>query len=285
MAGLAGLGASCAQAEELAADGTSLADRTAAGTTGEAMSGAAGSRGEGSATHGSATAGTGGGSSGATGRSAAGGGALTGAGGFGGAGGLAQDGGIAGAAGKGTGSIDAGADRRESGGSPEAASDAGPTCSKGCALKVEYQNVVSPPEPMTNTVRVRIDIVNAGTNDVLLTDVVVRYWFTDGAVLSDKIVCYYTAGSCNDITTKIVAVNPARPKADRYLEIAFVAAGSLVAGADTGTISVGVQHVSTNAAPYDQSDDYSYGADQPNLVEWPKITAYVGKSLEWGIEP
>ena len=76
----------------------------------------------------------------------------------------------------------------------------------------------------------------------------------------------------------------ARTHADRYIELSLMSAGTLDPGGHTGTISVGVQH--TSGGPlYDQTDDYSYGPNQPAFVDWPKITAYIGGALVWGTEP
>ncbi len=163
--------------------------------------------------------------------------------------------------------------------------DAGSTCSTGCLLKVQYENVITPPEPMTGTVRVRIDIVNTGTKSVALTDITARYWFTDPGGNGDKVMCYYAQVGCSAIVAKFAPVTPARRGADRYLEIGFAASGNLAPGDHTGTVSLGIQHASVGGAPYDQTDDYSYGANQPSLADWPKITAYVGKTLMWGAEP
>jgi hypothetical protein len=162
--------------------------------------------------------------------------------------------------------------------------DGGATCATGCSLKVQYQNSTSPPEPMTSTVRVRVDLFNAGTTNVALADVTVRYWFTDAGGSGDKATCYYAPDGCPTITTMFGTVTPARKGADRYLDIGFSGAGNLAPGAHTGTISIGVQH--TSGGPlYNQTDDYSYGENAPNLVDWPAITAYVGKNLSWGVEP
>jgi len=163
--------------------------------------------------------------------------------------------------------------------------DAGSTCGAGCTIKVQYENVVTPPEPMTSTVRVRIDIVNAGTKSVALTDITVRYWFTDPGGNGDKLTCYYAEDGCSAIVTKVATVAPARRGADRYLEIGFTAPRILAPGDHSATISLGVQRASSGAPQYDQTDDYSYGANQPSLVDWPKMTAYVGRSLIWGTEP
>jgi len=158
-------------------------------------------------------------------------------------------------------------------------------CSQGCTIKVQYQNDVTPAEPMTSTVRVRVDVLDAGIQSVRSSDVTVRYWFTDPGGVGDKVTCYFTQGGCSDITTRFVAVEPARRGADRYLEIAFTAATTLAPGDHTGTISLGIQHTSSGGALYDQTDDYSYAPNRPALVDWPNITAYVGKTLVWGVEP
>jgi hypothetical protein len=137
---------------------------------------------------------------------------------------------------------------------------------------------------MTATVRVRVDVFNTGTQPVALANLIVRYWFTDAGGSGDKATCYYALDGCPAITTKFVPVAPARRGADRYLEIGFASTGALAPGAHTGTISIGVQHVSGGPL-YDQTDDYSYGESQPNLVDWPTVTAYVGGALSWGTEP
>jgi hypothetical protein len=137
---------------------------------------------------------------------------------------------------------------------------------------------------MTATVRVRLDVLNTGTKEVSLADVTLRYWFTDAGGSGDKATCYYAQGGCPAIVTKFSSVAPPRARADRYLEIGFSGATRLGPGAHTGTISIGVQHVSGGPL-YDQTDDYSYGENEPNLVDWPNVTAYFAGTLSWGVEP
>jgi hypothetical protein len=271
-------GASCAQAEELTADGNTLLDGsqvTVGGGRGTSSSAAVTGSGVGT---GSPASGPGGATN-----VGAGGPAGSGGHGVGGAGG--QDvGGAGGTTSTGTG-VDGGNQGGRGGSAGAGGTDAGSTCSSGCTLKVQYENVVAPPEPMTSTVRVRIDVVNAGTKTVALTDITVRYWFTDPGGNGDKVTCYYAQDGCSGIVTKFAPVAPARRGADRYLEIGFAASQNLLPGDHTGIISLGVQHASAGGAQYDQTDDYSYGANQPSLVDWTKITAYVGRTLTWGTEP
>jgi endoglucanase len=164
--------------------------------------------------------------------------------------------------------------------------DGGASCAGGCALRVQYQDTTSPPEPMTATVRIRVDVFNVGTKDVPLADLVVRYWFTDAGGSGDKATCYYAQDGCAAVVSTFASVTPPRKGADRYVDIGFSGTGSerLAPGAHTGTISIGVQHVAGGPL-YDQTDDYSYGASAPNLVDWPTITAYIAGGLAWGIEP
>jgi len=263
--------ASCAEAEEfLARPGDR--DAGAFGGAGTFTSGDAATSGIGGI---GGSAGRAGGGIGGTDASTAATGGAGSSGAAGGAGG-ALDAGFGGSGGKaGTrGTSDAGT----------AGNDGGPTCAAACALKVQYQNTTSPPEPMTATVRVRVDVVNTGTKSVALADLIVRYWFTDAGGSGDKATCYYAQDGCAALTTTFAPVAPPRRGADRHLDIGFSGAGTLAPGAHTGTISIGVQHLS-GGAPYDQTDDYSYGASQPNLVDWPTVTAYVGGTLSWGVEP
>jgi hypothetical protein len=277
--------AGCAEAEEFAA-------RPGDGDAGLATAG-------GTYTTGQATGGTGGGLAGrgigGTDGQPGGSGGAGGSGGWGNAGSVAAGGapdaglgGAGGTGGRGGGAGSAGASGGGKGGSGGIAgaggTGGGAPCSVGCALKVQYQNSTSPPEPMTSTVRVRVDVFNAGTKDVPLANVTVRYWFTDAGGSGDKATCYYAQDGCAAIATKFSPVTPPRARADRYLEIGFSGTGNLAPGAHTGSISIGVQHVAGGPL-YDQTDDYSYGENEPNAVDWPKVTAYVGTSLSWGVEP
>jgi hypothetical protein len=163
-------------------------------------------------------------------------------------------------------------------------SDGGPTCAAGCSIKVQYQNTTTPPEPMTATVRVRLDVLDVGTKSVALSDITLRYWFTDAGGSGDKATCYSAQNGCPSVITRFVPVAPARPHADRYLEVGFAGPAMLAPGGHTGTISIGVQHVA-GGPMYDQTDDYSYDPNQPSFIDWPKVTAYAGGALIWGIEP
>jgi hypothetical protein len=121
--------------------------------------------------------------------------------------------------------------------------------------------------------------------EITAPELTLRYWYTSDAggenVQTVSAEGWDGLGVADDGLT-IVPVTPPRRGADSYLQIAYPH--------DVGIISTGfeywiaIQIAKAGAAPYDQSNDYSYNGDAEGAPTT-KVTAYVNGTLFYGTEP
>ena len=140
-----------------------------------------------------------------------------------------------------------------------------------------------------SSIQIHLDIVNYTAFSSKLSQVTLRYWFTDeargidGGSLANVIEQYYVPIAT---TMKFITLNPPRGGADTVLEMTYSNSP------DAGTSWVETRgfnfafHKTSYNGTYDQTDDYSYDAKLKSALGLnPKITAYVGGVLAWGCEP
>jgi hypothetical protein len=241
------------------------------------------------------------GSSGAGGASGAGGssaGGASGAGGTGGAGGAGSSGGGNGGGGSDGGangggggagsdagpkdaSIDAGG---SGGGSIDASNEPAPSCgTTDCKLKVQYecrQNGLGALKEMSFLLKV----VNTGTTAIPLSAITMRYYFTIDSTATQQADCDSLTVNCNSVSFAFKTVTPAKPTADRYLEVGFTGAGSIAPGAESGEIGIRI-HDQANLATYMQGNDYSFFSTGANYTDRMETPGYAGGIKVWGTEP
>jgi hypothetical protein len=133
-------------------------------------------------------------------------------------------------------------------------------------------------------VQMHFDVVNYTAFGSRLSQVTIRYWFTDeDATTANVVEQYYVP-----IPTKMKfsPVNPPRAGADTVLEMSFTDSPDAAASwVETKGFNLAF-HKNGYSGTYDQSNDYSYDAKLTKaLGPNPKITAYVNGVLAWGCEP
>ncbi len=138
----------------------------------------------------------------------------------------------------------------------------------------------------TQDVQIHMAVINFTALTARLSQVTVRYWFTDEeAETANVLAMYYTPATLARITTKFLPTNPPRVGADTVLEFSF-----------TPNPDAGVSFIETTefnfafhkdgyAGTYNLADDYSFNAKQKSFGPNPKITAYIAGQLAWGCEP
>lgn len=150
------------------------------------------------------------------------------------------------------------------------------------AVKVQYKNADS--SATDNQIRLGLQLLNTGSAPIDLSTVTVRYWFTsDGGSSTFGTYCDYAALGSANITHKVVAVAGPKTGADRYLQVGFTGgAGTLAGGASTGELQLRLNK--SDWSNFNENDDYSHAANT-TYSDTSKVTAYVGTTLAWGIEP
>lgn len=135
----------------------------------------------------------------------------------------------------------------------------------------------------SNTLYPRIRINNTGTTAISLTDVKLRYYYTEDGNQTQNFWCDWATAGASNVTGTFVSLSTPATGADHYLEIGFTGgAGTLAPGA---TSEVQVRIAKTDWSNYNQADDYSFNASASTYVAWNKVTAYVAGVLTWGIAP
>ncbi|MDP4179528.1 MAG: discoidin domain-containing protein [Bacillota bacterium] len=145
------------------------------------------------------------------------------------------------------------------------------------AIKAQYTDETG--GVLNNVLHPVITLVNTGTTAINLSDIKLRYYFTNDSGLPLSASMYWASCGNSNVTT---AFNKIINKTD-YIEIGFGANAGLLNSSSTVTIKLGI-----NAEGYpqlDQSNDYSWVLNQFTPRDDQKITAYMSNQLAWGIEP
>ena len=151
--------------------------------------------------------------------------------------------------------------------------------SLGTALRAEH--MPGPGDaPRDNQMRPHLKLVNVGANDVKLSDVEIRYYFSGGPGTFQTALDYAALGP--GVSLGVVS-STSRPGTDRYLRVTFAGSlGSLPAGANSGPIQTRANR--SDWANLNETDDYSYAsatAFTPNA----KVVVLVAGKVVWGTAP
>ncbi len=134
-------------------------------------------------------------------------------------------------------------------------------------------------------------VANSGTNTVTLSQITLRYWYTeegaDGTTpvtsIQQTASCDFAAVGCSNVTMSFVQVTPAVTGANFYFQVGFTTgAGTLAPGANTNDVQAHINK--SDFSNYDEADDYSY-LPTTAYTTTTKVTAYLNGSLVYGTEP
>ncbi len=156
------------------------------------------------------------------------------------------------------------------------------------SVRVQYQAGVA--TATTNSPHPAFKLINLGTATINLSDITIRYWFTNDGAASEAAVVDFATNSANvqiqgNMTTTFTAVT--RAGADTFLQLGFTAAAGTFTG-NGGTAVVDARFNSLNPSfgiTYTQTNDYSFDATKTALTDWTHVTVYRLGVLIWGIEP
>ncbi|MDI3287462.1 cellulose binding domain-containing protein [Polyangium sp. 15x6] len=147
-------------------------------------------------------------------------------------------------------------------------------------LRLQYKNA----NPKVDDIQIQphFKIVNETQENVPLSDLEIRYWFTGDGGMNFVYDCDFAQFNC--IHTSGTFVPASGMKADMYAEISFaVGAGVLVAGADSGEIQARLH--TQNFTTVNQAGDYSFDPTKVSFTDWTNVTLYSKGVLVWGNEP
>jgi hypothetical protein len=168
--------------------------------------------------------------------------------------------------------------------SPRPTPTPAPTPTAGAiSLEVQYENLNT--TPITNQAVPWVQLVNTGSKAIALSQITLRYWFTDDiAGVDQQFNCDWAALDCSNVSGRFVTLARPADGASKYLEIGFGAgAGTLAPGASTGQIQERFNY--DGWIDFNQSEDYSFDPAASSFIPERRITAYYNGTLVWGIEP
>ncbi|MDD3224562.1 MAG: cellulose binding domain-containing protein [Clostridium sp.] len=143
-----------------------------------------------------------------------------------------------------------------------------------------YEGIAS---SSVNYINPKIKITNTGANDINLSDVTLRYYYTTDGEGDQSFWCDWATACSSSVTGKFVKLSPAAVNADYYLEIGFTtAAGTLAADA---SFELASRFAKNDWSNFNQGNDYSFDSTSSSYSATNKITAYIGEKLVSGIEP
>jgi hypothetical protein len=154
----------------------------------------------------------------------------------------------------------------------------------GVSLKVQDRSHDN--DNPDNTLYALYEIDNTGTTAVPMSELTMRYWFTNGSPTDPPVfVCNWAQVDCSNVTSTFVTLSPPVTGADHYVQIGFTAAaGSIAPGENSGEIQTQIHD--TNWSNFDTTASYSFISDESFVYEDTQtVTLYLNGTLIWGTEP
>jgi len=141
--------------------------------------------------------------------------------------------------------------------------------------------------PTDNNLKPSIRLVNNTPEDIPLSDLKVRYWYSVDTNQTQTFNCDWASMGCGGITGTFVNIpnNSANwtSASDTYLEVGFsTSAGTLPAG---GQIDMYLRVNKADWSNYTETNDYSYDGTKTVSSRSDHVTLYRNGNLSWGIEP
>ncbi|WP_348620329.1 cellulase family glycosylhydrolase [Paenibacillus polymyxa] len=135
-----------------------------------------------------------------------------------------------------------------------------------------------------NAIRPEFNIKNTGKTAVKLSDLKIRYYYTDESKQAQQFFVDWARIGTEKVKATFVTLPNPKSKADKYVEISFTdRAGTIQPGGESGEIQPRIH--AANWSNFDETNDYSYGATQTAFADWDHGTVYQQGKLVWGIEP
>lgn len=149
-------------------------------------------------------------------------------------------------------------------------------------LVLQYRNGDS--NPTDNAIRPIFNIKNNGSTAVNLSDLKIRYYYSDESQQKQQFFIDWASVGGTHISGAFGTPTIAKATANRYVELSFGSgAGSIPAGGQSGDIQARIHPA--DWSNYNETNDYSYGANQTALTDWNKASIYNKGTLVWGTTP
>lgn len=149
------------------------------------------------------------------------------------------------------------------------------------SFKVQFYNQNT--AAITDQLYLDFQLVNTGSSAIALSNIKIRYWYTEDGTKAQNFYCDYSSVGISNITGTLVTMSTSQTNADNYLEIGFTSgAGTLASGA---SLQIQSRVAKSDWSNYTQTNDYSFNSSATSDVDWIKVTGYSSGTLIWGTEP
>lgn len=102
-------------------------------------------------------------------------------------------------------------------------------------LSLLYANAAT--AASSNVPSPQFEIANSGTTPVALSDLTIRYWYTEDGTQAQQFYCNYALVGCSNVTGSFVTLTTPTASADTYVQLGFTSgAGSIATNGNTGAI-------------------------------------------------
>jgi hypothetical protein len=160
----------------------------------------------------------------------------------------------------------------------------GGTCTEGARV-FSRNDEPRAEDGATPAILVAFLVRNEGPTRLPAGEVSLRFFFASDGATDQQARCDASrtvpTGICDEIMTPLFSVSPGGPFVDSYVEVRF-RDRELGPGTQTSEIAVAIEPSGDES--YDQSNDYSFAANQ-NFAVNTRVTLYRRGVLIWGTEP
>ena len=153
-------------------------------------------------------------------------------------------------------------------------------------LELRYQ-VGDNNSPNDNTIKPRLLLVNNTPENIPLSQIKIRYWYTIDSDKTQSFTCDWATLPCTAVFGTFVRLADGSPNktpvSDTYLEVSFNDSAGVLAGGGSAEMYLRINK--SDWSNYAETNDYSYNAARTTYGAWDQITVYRNGILSWGMEP
>jgi endoglucanase len=160
-------------------------------------------------------------------------------------------------------------------------------CDDACTdcLKVVFRNESTGNDQYLRLVPI---IVNTGSDPVPMSEIEMRYYFTNDSAPSSGHVsdCWHATppAQCSTTTRTVVQMSQPVSDADFYLSVTFPSSSQIIqVSGQAGEFKLGVR--AQDWTVFTQSNDHSYSGSTSFIDPYQNITLYQNGVKVWGTEP
>jgi hypothetical protein len=161
-------------------------------------------------------------------------------------------------------------------------------CNTGLSVAYAVQDTAA----TTAYVGAELDIKNSGAASIPLSQLKLRYYFTNEPKVTPLLTINWshvsTSGANADLTVSAVtaALSPAATGADTYIEFSFSSDNHANLGPGEGADFSWQMNGPNQAVDiYTQTNDYSFDATKTTLTTWNRVVLYQNGVVIWGTLP